>query len=144
LPHAQVTELVADAVAVVNTSRGLEGMPNTFLEAWAAGVPALTLEFDPDGVIATHRLGVSAGGSWERFVTGARELWESRGRREEVAERTRAYVRDVHSLDSVAEQWSGLVREVGRLPEPTPTRGESRPEASDTPETTLREEGAVS
>jgi glycosyltransferase involved in cell wall biosynthesis len=144
LPHAQVTELVASAAAVVNTSRGLEGMPNTFLEGWAAGVPALTLEFDPDGVISTHRLGVSAGNSWERFVAGAWELWESRGHREEVAERTRAYVRDVHSLESVAEQWSRLVHEVARLPEPPPAREEARSAAPDTAESTVGEESAVS
>jgi glycosyltransferase involved in cell wall biosynthesis len=120
LPHTQVMELVANAVAVVNTTSRLEGMPNTFLEGWAAGVPALTLEFDPDGVIARHGLGISAGGSWERFVAGARDLWNSRGDREELSSRTRDYVDKVHSVDAVARQWSALIEDVAPSLGPRP------------------------
>ncbi len=120
LPHAQVVELVASSVAVVNTTSRMEGMPNTFLEGWAAGVPALTFEFDPDGVIARNGLGIAAGGSWERFVSGARELWESREQQDEFAQRTRAYVRDVHSLDAVGHRWSAVIQEVAGLSESPP------------------------
>jgi glycosyltransferase involved in cell wall biosynthesis len=100
VPHDQLSERLADAVAIVSTS-SYEGMPNVFLEAWARGVPALTLQVDPDGVIAWRGLGVAAGGSWKAFVNGARELWETRERREDLSRRTRAYVQEVHSLDAV-------------------------------------------
>ncbi len=112
LPHEQLSQLVARAAAVVNTS-SYEGMPNAFLEAWAHGVPVLTLEFDPDAVVARNGLGVSAGGSWERFVEGARELWQGRDHREELAARVRTYVERVHSIDAVASRWSDLLDEVG-------------------------------
>jgi glycosyltransferase involved in cell wall biosynthesis len=111
LPHAQLSQVISSAVAVVNTSV-LEGMPNSFLEAWASGVPVLTLQFDPDDVVERHALGISAQGSWERFVAGARELWEGRTRREEMARRTRAYVEDVHSIEGVGARWSRLIAEV--------------------------------
>jgi glycosyltransferase involved in cell wall biosynthesis len=88
-------------------------MPNAFLEAWAHGVPVLTLQFDPDSVVTRNGLGISAGGSWERFVQGARELWERREDREELARRVRTYVATVHSMDAVALRWSELLDEFG-------------------------------
>jgi glycosyltransferase involved in cell wall biosynthesis len=111
LRHAQLLELIRRSVAVVNTS-SLEGMPNAFLEAWGCGVPVLTLQFDPDDVVARQRLGIAAGGSWERFVAGARELWESRSADDGFARRARSYVDDVHSVESVAERWRTLIDEV--------------------------------
>lgn len=111
LPHEQLSELVAGAVAIVNSST-FEGMPNVFLEAWARGVPALSLQFDPDNVIAGRGLGIVAGGSWEHFVAGARELWETRTDREELSLRTRAYIAEVHSPVAVGARWSDLIREL--------------------------------
>jgi glycosyltransferase involved in cell wall biosynthesis len=120
LPHRELSRLIAGAAAVVNTS-AYEGMPNAFLEAWAHGVPVLTLQFDPDSIVARNGLGISAGGSWERFVQGARELWEGRDRREEFADRVRRYVATVHSTDVVAARWSELLDELD------PRRGGPRP-----------------
>jgi glycosyltransferase involved in cell wall biosynthesis len=114
-PHAKMMELISSAVAVVNTSV-LEGMPNTFLEAWARGTPVLTLEFDPDEVVARNGLGISAAGDWDRFVEGARELWEGRRERGDFARRARSYVSDVHSMEAVGARWSELIAEVRRLP----------------------------
>jgi glycosyltransferase involved in cell wall biosynthesis len=111
LPHAALVEELASAVALVNTS-SFEGMPNTFLEAWSQGVPVLTLSFDPDGVVRQRGLGVSADGSWERLVAGARQLWNGRFQREELAQRTRSYLREAHSIDRVGAQWQALLQSV--------------------------------
>lgn len=108
-PHAEVMRLIDEAVAVVNTSV-IEGMPNVFLEGWARGVPALTLDFDPDGLIAARGLGVAAAGAWERFAAGARTLWEQRASSDELARAGRAYLEEVHGLENVASHWLQTVR----------------------------------
>lgn len=104
LPRRRLLELNEQAVAIVNTS-DFEGMPNTFLEGWARGVPALALRHDPDSVIQTHGLGVFAGGSFEAFVTAAQELWAYRDRQSEVARRCRSYVAAHHRAEVVVSKW---------------------------------------
>lgn len=110
-PHEELMQLVGAAVAIVSTS-SMEGMPNVFLEGWARGVPALTLEFDPDGVIAGRGLGVAAEGSWGRFVSGARELWETHVDDSRMARAGRAYIEEVHGIPVVTRRWMQLLSEV--------------------------------
>ncbi|MEA2126929.1 MAG: hypothetical protein QOI80_3711, partial [Solirubrobacteraceae bacterium] len=105
--HAELQALIGRAIAMVNTS-SFEGMPNTWLEGWARGVPALTLSFDPDGRIAAHALGVAAAGDWEAFVAATRRLWERRADRDGRSGTVRAYVEDAHGT-SVAAAWAELV-----------------------------------
>jgi glycosyltransferase involved in cell wall biosynthesis len=107
-PHRVIQSRIARAVALVNTSR-FEGMPNVFLEAWALGVPVLTLGFDPDGVVTRHGLGVAAQGSWQRFVEAAATMWRHRADRAERFAGTRDYVARFHSVDAVGARWAHLL-----------------------------------
>lgn len=103
-PRLELMEWVNRAVAMVSTS-DFEGMPNTFLEGWVRGVPALALAHDPDGVIERHGLGAFAEGSLDRFSNLALRLWEERGDQVDVAERCRRYVLDYHSPEAVSARW---------------------------------------
>jgi len=55
VPYLDIGVLFDRAKVLVNTS-DLEGFPNTFLQAWARGVPVVTM-FDPDGVVRSAGLG---------------------------------------------------------------------------------------
>ncbi len=103
-PRAELLHLYEHAVAVVNTA-DWEGMPNTFLEGWARGVPALALAHDPDGLITSEGLGAFAAGSPERLVHFARELWASRNDRPNLARRCTEYVAREHEGEQVVGRW---------------------------------------
>ena len=107
-PHSEIGELMARAVASVNTAE-FEGMPNVLLEAWRRGVPALVLHHDPSGVIERYGLGDFAKGSRERLIELARRQWHERTDRTHVSERCRKYIRTYHEPERVAEQWLRLL-----------------------------------
>ena len=106
----KVLELIGRSAALVVTSR-YEGMPNVFLEAWAAGVPVISLHFDPDQRIADEGLGLFADGSWDEFVAAARKLWTDPELRRQLGDRGREYVARVHSPEAVGERWTAALRE---------------------------------
>jgi glycosyltransferase involved in cell wall biosynthesis len=107
-PRRELLALMSTAVAMVNTA-DFEGMSNVLLEAWSAGVPALVLAHDPDGVIERERLGSFADGSQERLVELAEELWRGRGDQAELAARCRDYVRRQHDIDAVVDRWEEVL-----------------------------------
>jgi glycosyltransferase involved in cell wall biosynthesis len=107
-PRSQLLEEMEQAVAVVKTSR-VEGMPNGFLEAWARGVPVLSLNVDPDSKIEDNRIGVAAGGSMERFIDAAATLWSDPDVRKAIGERARRFIQEVHSPEAVADRWVAVL-----------------------------------
>lgn len=113
-PRRSRPELLAElerAVAVVKTSE-VEGMPNAFLEAWARAVPVLSLGVDPDGRIAEYGCGLVAGDSPRRFAEQARRLWGNDALRDDLGARGREFVLSHHSIDAVADRWTGIVAEL--------------------------------
>jgi glycosyltransferase involved in cell wall biosynthesis len=109
VPRERALELINRSIAVVGTSEH-EGMPNVFLEAWARGVPVISLHFDPDGSIGREAMGICTKGSWEGFVEGARRLERDRGLREALGANGRRYVERVHSPTAVGARWLALLR----------------------------------
>jgi glycosyltransferase involved in cell wall biosynthesis len=110
-PRDQLLRELKTAVAVVTTSRA-EGMPNTFLEAWARGIPVLSLALDPDARIADNEIGIVANGSMEAMVRGAKALWTDHEMRAAMGARAREFVRSVHSPEAVTERWYRLLQEL--------------------------------
>jgi glycosyltransferase involved in cell wall biosynthesis len=125
LSRPELLAQIPAAVALVKTSEA-EGMPNTFLESWARGVPVLSLSVDPDARIAEHGGGFVAGGSAETFAAEARRLWAEPGLRRELGARGRAFVVSHHSIEAVIERWIGVIGELTELRGIRPTsRSES-------------------
>jgi glycosyltransferase involved in cell wall biosynthesis len=111
LDRRQLGELLATGGLFLHTS-GLEGFPNTMLEAWAHGLPTVSV-VDPDGIVARERLGEVAGdpGAMEAAVT--RWMGDPQRRRDAGA-RAHAYVRGAHAPDAIVDRVAAVFDDVIR------------------------------
>jgi len=106
VPFEETGRHFADAMVLVNTS-AVEGFPNTYLQAWAAGKPVIG-SFDPDDLIQRQRLGVyfTDVGQAVQHISG---LWQDQARVRDIGERAVAYMQEHHSEEVVAGQLGELV-----------------------------------
>jgi glycosyltransferase involved in cell wall biosynthesis len=84
-----------------------EGFPNTFLEAWAHGVPTVST-VDPDGVIEEQRLG-AVSESVDGVVAGIRRLLSSERARRECGMQARRYFVACHLIGRVVDRLETII-----------------------------------
>jgi glycosyltransferase involved in cell wall biosynthesis len=106
----QSLEIIGNATALLSTSEQ-EGFPNTFLEAWSAGTPVVTLSVDPGGMIQEQGLGFVSGGV-EQAVGDIRSLFNAAETFDRFSTRARKYIKDVHSDVSVARAFNNAILSV--------------------------------
>ena len=81
----EVNKLMDSAHVFVNTSTLLgEGFPNTFIQAWLRGAPVLSLEVDPDSLLADGRLGLCSANSIEQMMRNLQSLLNDPGRLQQM------------------------------------------------------------
>lgn len=89
VPYHQINAFYERARVFANTSDS-EGFPNSYLQAWARGVPVVAF-FDPDGVIAREGLGHAVRNLHE-MKEAVRRLATDAGAWQEASARCRAYM----------------------------------------------------
>lgn len=115
IPRQRMPDFYRSAACLLCTS-DVEGFPNTFLEAWSHGLPVVS-RFDPDGLIATRNLGVSADGV-PTLVVGLRSLLTSKHRWLEASANARRYYLDNHTVEAVMPRFEQVFLEAAGKHQP--------------------------
>jgi len=99
------------AKVLVNTSE-FEGFPNTFLQAAAASTPILSFGVDPDGVLHSQHIGLTAEWRFENLCLQLERLLVDDMLRLTLGSNALHYVRRVHNPHAVAQQWKKFVKNI--------------------------------
>jgi glycosyltransferase involved in cell wall biosynthesis len=111
VPYAEIDSYFRHATALVNTS-GVEGFPNSFLQAAKYGVPILSLDVDPGRMLTKHGCGAVAARRLESLAETLRSTVRDESRRAKMSMAGRKYVRDYHDADDRAAELESLVIEL--------------------------------
>jgi glycosyltransferase involved in cell wall biosynthesis len=116
VPRKQVGACFEKAHILVSTSRA-EGYPNTFIHAMMHGVPIVSLDVDPEGLLADKGFGRLAK-DMDGLEKAVRELAGDPQKRREIGAMEREYAVREFDLKSVVDRLEGILKERGvKMPE---------------------------
>ncbi len=95
LSHKETMKQIYNSKALISTSP-MEGFPNIFIEAWACGLPVLSLSFDPGDVIRKENLGIVADGDFDKLIAAMNSVEYDAG----FEKRAREYVDQNHIVNT--------------------------------------------
>ncbi|MEO6683136.1 MAG: glycosyltransferase family 4 protein [Ginsengibacter sp.] len=98
--HKETIMEIANSLALINTSN-FEGFPNIFLEAWATGVPVISLHVNPGNIFNKYNLGIYCDGDLNKMKKSIEEFHTYPINKEKMV----SYVREFHDFSTAGERF---------------------------------------
>ena len=109
VPQHEILGYLRRARVLVNTSR-FEGFPNTFLESAVAGVPIVSLEVDPDGILMRRGCGICAAGEPEMLRNAVERLCANEAVADSLAAVNHCYALECHEANGRIDEFDACIR----------------------------------
>lgn len=109
IPFDAMEHYYAQARLLVNTS-AFEGLPNAFLQAGKYGAPVVSLNVDPNGMLAQRQCGLVCAGDPARLAYSVRRLMTDEALYTRLSANIRAYVREAHDPEKIIPQYEAVFR----------------------------------
>ncbi|MCX6639761.1 MAG: glycosyltransferase family 4 protein [bacterium] len=106
----ETEDVISRASLLVNTSE-FEGFPNAFQQAWAHGVPTLSLGVDPDGVIKLRGMGAAVNTITD-LENELRKLVTDEPERQRIGKRAIEYARQAYDLKILLPRYIDLLNQL--------------------------------
>lgn len=107
VPYSEWPIFLKRARILVNTSR-FEGFPFAFTQAFAYGVPVVSLNVDPDGILEKRQLGICAHGSEALQAQGVMDLISYPRQWKRMSDNALTYSRQAQNPLKIAEAYRRL------------------------------------
>ncbi len=102
--------LISQAFLVVNCSKsGREGLPNVFIQSWLRGVPVLSLNTNPDGVLDGKVYGICANCDFNFMKSELRRLIYNPKERDLLGRRSYEYSKVKYNIKNVVDSLISLI-----------------------------------
>jgi len=111
VPFHEIDQYFQQSSILVNTS-SYEGFPTTFVQAWAAHTPVISLNVDPSGIIGKNRIGFHSK-TFEQMVKDVKQLLDNKELLSEMVRNTRVYVEREHDIKVVTAKYLKVLEKAG-------------------------------
>ena len=108
--YLDVNKYFNNASIFVNTS-SVEGFPNTFLQAWVAYTPVVSLDIDPDEIICRYKLGFHSK-TFEKLIEDVKNLLKDETLRNRMGVNGRRYAESEHDIKKIVKKYAEIFEDV--------------------------------
>jgi glycosyltransferase involved in cell wall biosynthesis len=108
--YLDVNKYFNNASIFINTSTA-EGFSNTFLQAWGAYTPVVSLNVDPDEIICRYKLGFHSK-TFEKLIKDVKTLLKDETLRNRMGVNGRWYAESEHDIKKIVKKYAEIFEDV--------------------------------